>query len=143
MKHSFLLAAGVWTVQGTYYDHDKQAWPATGRIKITHKKKLWHYQGRITLAGSGQGDRSLVPDVNGSTQEQGNGALDPDADSSTPERGDKSLALNADGGAPEQGDESQPLVLEDASDPVAAKPVEIRSNYEIAPFAGDVTAWQS
>lgn len=44
---------------------------------------------------------------------------------------------------PEQGDESQPLVLEDASDPVAAKPVEIRSNYEIAPFAGDVTAWQS
>ncbi|MEG3070166.1 MAG: hypothetical protein RQM92_04420 [Candidatus Syntrophopropionicum ammoniitolerans] len=86
----------------TYYDHDKQAWPATGRIKITHKKKLWHYQGRITLAGSGQGDRSLVPDVNGSTQEQGN-ALDPDADSSTPERGDKSLALNADGGPRSRG----------------------------------------
>lgn len=146
MKHSFLLSAGVWTVQGTYYDHDRQAFPATGRIEITHKKKLWHYKGRITLAGVGQGDRALVPDADGSTG-GGNAAPDQDADGRTHGGENAAFGPDADGGtpehSPEQGDEPQTPVSDDTSDVLAAKPVEIRSNYEIAPFTGDVTAWQS
>ncbi len=50
--HSFLVAEGRWTAEGTTITTDNRAYPASGESVVVHKPDVWLLESALTVASS-------------------------------------------------------------------------------------------
>lgn len=49
IRHTFLLQAGKWRAEGTFYDAEANAMPISGSAIITHEGGIWYNRALMTI----------------------------------------------------------------------------------------------
>jgi hypothetical protein len=55
-NHTYLVAPGLWEIEGHFYDQDENRHDAKGELLMSHKPELWTLESQIKISGQDQRD---------------------------------------------------------------------------------------